>query len=87
MDIKIAPGSRIFHFPVALNPGGSFLLRRYVQPYQRLSRAKNDDELSHVRRGFAVAEIEEEAAGIVPKQCLPGLAGGEGLSVEKWNSP
>jgi hypothetical protein len=86
MDIKIAPGGRIFRFPVALTPGGSFLWRRCVQPYQRLSRAKNDDALSH-GRGFAVAEIEKEAAGIVPKQCLPGLAGGEGLSVEKRNSP
>jgi hypothetical protein len=87
MDIKIAPGGRIFRFAVALTSGGSFLLRRCVQPDQRLSRAKNDDALSHGRRGFAVAEIEKEAAGIVPKQCLPGLAGGEGLSVEKRNSP
>jgi hypothetical protein len=83
MDIKIAPG----RFPVALTPGGSFLLRRCVQPYQRLSRAKNDDALSHGRRGFAVAEIEKEAAGIVPKQRLPNPASGEGLRVEKWYSP
>jgi hypothetical protein len=64
-----------------------FLFRRCVQPYQCLSRANNDDALFHGRRGFAVAEIEKEAAGIVPKQRFPNLASGEGLRVEKWYSP
>jgi hypothetical protein len=87
MNISIAPGRRIFRFPVSLTPGGPFLEGVCVQPYQRLPRAKDDDALFHGRRGIAVAEIEKEAAGIVPKQCLSGLADGEGLGVERRNSP
>jgi hypothetical protein len=59
------------------------VLRRFVKPYQRLSRVKKNESLFRGR--LTVAEIEKETAVAIPKQCFPGLTGCEGLDIKKRN--